>query len=86
MMKKVKFSFKTRLFAVLTAGVMLVSSAAILLSAQKNDVFAYAETDTQETSAISSVSLTLEDSIDMNFFATIPADAADDANLPWSSR
>lgn len=78
-MKKVQSVRKERLFAALTAGVMLASSAALLLSARQGGVSAYAETGAEDPSAISSVSLTLSDDISMNYYVDVPADAADDA-------
>ncbi len=78
-MKKVQSVRKERLFAALTAGVMLASSAALLLSARQGGVSAYAETGAEAPSAISSVSLTLSDDISMNYYVDVPADAADDA-------
>lgn len=78
-MKKLCFDVKKSFIAVAIAACILFSAMAGIFSLGKGSVFVYADDAQQNDSAISSVSLTLEDSIAMNFFATVPADAAADA-------
>lgn len=78
-MKKVYFDVKKSFIAFAIATCILFSAMAGIFSLGKGSVFVYADDAQQNDSAISSVSLTLEDSIAMNFFATVPADAAEDA-------
>lgn len=78
-MKKLCFDVKKSFIAFAIATCILFSAMAGIFSLGKGSVFVYADDAQQNASAISSVSLTLEDSIAMNFFATVPADAAEDA-------